>query len=180
MLIISLDPSIQIAHFGCALLDTSIHQDPYRCVVQVEQPEAYRKREKITVPSDKTGHFRAELLADWIEDLIISLETPTGVVLLTESNVGKASWSNEIGAKLGRSKSMSLNQRANDYVCSVAHSMYVNVIELNPTDFSKTKIQRSQDLDMIIGIDRMPRNPHYDDCLHRAIQWWSQERLRQR
>jgi hypothetical protein len=59
MILISLDSSI--------LIDTSIHRDPYRCFVPIEQPEAFRKRLKMPLPkNDSTGLERAMILCDWI------------------------------------------------------------------------------------------------------------------
>jgi hypothetical protein len=185
MIIISLDPSINIKHFGAALLDTSLSNDPYKCILPIEQPEAFRKRLKIPLPkNDPTGLERAMILAWWATHVFYPflsvLTADHKLVVLTESNTGKSSWSTDARAKAGRSKSMSKNGRANDWVLSVLYGYGAEIIELNPSDFPTKKIDRSQNLDMILGIDREPRNPHYDDSLHRAIQWLVKERLNQR
>jgi len=176
MIIISLDPSIVIKNFGVALFDTSIHQDPYKCLLKVESPEDVRKQAKnkvISSKADPDGKLRSEFLVDWFWDLVEfgHYEYIQDVVLLTESLVNKASWASTPNAKAGRAKKISLTQRANDYIMALAHIYHIKVIELDPTKYRSTKIQRSQKLDMILGTDREPRNEHYDDCVHRGGLW---------
>jgi hypothetical protein len=149
----------------------------------IESPEGLRKRIKhkvIPAKSDPDGSSRSSFLADWFQKEIKHgcHGTVGDMVLLTEALVNKTSWASTPSAKSGRAKKMSLTQRANDYIMATAHSCFnIKVIELDPTKYRSTKIQRSQKLDMILGTDREPRNEHVDDAIHRGSLWITEQRL---
>jgi len=183
MIVISLDPSINPKSFGVALLDTSISNDLYKCIVRVEQPEEYRKRVKIKLPSkDPSGLQRGLFLARWARMLSGFIEKRFGIeerLVLTELSVGKPVWSKDPVAKAGRAKSKELTNRAGDSVTSILYIVgEANIIEVDPADFKKKKVDRSQILDMMLGPDRDPRNEHYDDSLYRVLTWAQDQKIR--
>jgi hypothetical protein len=208
MILISLDSSIVIANFGVALFDTSIHSDPYRCFLPIEQPEAFRKRVKIPlpvspgkrlcktgkrkgqmvdIPLDETGLERAKILAKWIGHIMFGLtEYGDGVVVLTESNTGKASWANDPKIKAGRSKMMDLNRRANDWVLSIVDAYDGEIIEVNPADkqmFPTPKDKRVNRIDNLAGISwrnglTVAQCGHVADAFYRAAEWANWQKIR--
>jgi hypothetical protein len=207
MILISLDSSIVIANFGVALFDTSIHSDPYRCFLPIEQPEAFRKRVKIPlpvspgkrlcrtgkrkgqmvdIPPDETGLLRSEILWDWALYTFDRFLERTDVVVLTESNTGKASWANDPKIKAGRSKMMDLNRRANDWVLTVAYQHGFRIIEINPADkqmFPTPKDKRVNRIDNLAGISwrnglTVAQCGHVADAFYRAAEWANWQKIR--
>jgi hypothetical protein len=188
MLVISIDPSINPKNFGVCLFDTSIHQDPLRCLLPIESPDEYRKRLRVKFPpKDPMGYHRSKFIADWAYNIIwewVQFEfsdlpvEDQHCVLLTEALVNKPSWASSPSAKAGRAKKMSLTQRANDYVMAICEIAGFEVVETNPSDYRSTKIERSQKLDMILGTDREPRNEHVDDAIHRGSLWITEQKFK--
>jgi sugar phosphate isomerase/epimerase len=106
--------------------------------------------------------------------------------VLTESNTGKSSWSDDPRKKAGRSKSMSKNGRANDWVLSACHILGFDIIELNPADkqmFPTPKDSRVNRIDNLAGISwrnglTVAQCGHVADAFYRAAEWANWQKLR--
>lgn len=186
MIVVSIDPSINPKNFGVCLFDTSIHQDPLKCLLPIESPEEYRKRlrfKDIKPKEDKNGFYRAKVITFWTLAVLGNLSNyyaglGEGVILITEDITNKSVWAKDPVKKAGRGKSLTKTMRANDFAIAGALLQSIEVIEISPAKFKATKIERSQKLDMILGTDREPRNEHVDDAIHRGSLWITEQKFK--